>query len=160
MRTQLAVPILASILILGTLGLTDAFAGNHGNNGNNGCENANPNAKACESNPNTNHPPTIGSVTLTELGVDVSGGTASIHNPIECIANDVNDADGDDVTLSYEWIRQEDGALIATESTLPALSAGFILDHTMICKVTPFDGTDIGDSASQTVELFSLGGGL
>ncbi len=40
------IPVIVSILILGTLGLTDAFAGNHGNNGNNGCENANPNAKA------------------------------------------------------------------------------------------------------------------
>jgi len=37
--------------------MDDAFAGNHGNNGNNGCENANPNAKACENNPNT--PPSI-----------------------------------------------------------------------------------------------------
>jgi len=31
----------------------DSFAANDDNNGNNGCENANPNAKACESNPNT-----------------------------------------------------------------------------------------------------------
>jgi hypothetical protein len=33
--------------------MDDAFAGNPDNNGNNGCENANPNAKACENNPNT-----------------------------------------------------------------------------------------------------------
>jgi len=53
---KIIIPVIASILILGTLGLTDAFAGNHGNNGNNGCENANPNAKACEKNPNAGGP--------------------------------------------------------------------------------------------------------
>ena len=33
--------------------IDDSFAANDDNNGNNGCENANPNAKACENNPNT-----------------------------------------------------------------------------------------------------------
>ncbi len=43
-------------MILGTLGLTDAFAGDDDNNGSNGCEKSNPNAKACEKNPNADPP--------------------------------------------------------------------------------------------------------
>ena len=55
---KIIIPVIASILIFGTLGLSyDAFAGKDDNNGNNGCENANPNAKACEKNPNTTPDP-------------------------------------------------------------------------------------------------------
>ena len=53
MRVQWAVPVIASILILGTLGISyDAIADPGENEGNNSCENSNPNSKACESNPN------------------------------------------------------------------------------------------------------------
>ena len=53
MKSIWIIPVLV-VLILGTLGLSyDAFAGHGGNSGGIGCENANPNAKACESNPNT-----------------------------------------------------------------------------------------------------------
>lgn len=49
------IPVIASILILGTMGISyDAFADRNSNNGNNGCEKSNPNAKACEKNPNAN----------------------------------------------------------------------------------------------------------
>jgi len=65
---KIIIPVLASVLILGTLGMSyDAFAGD-GNNGNNGCENANPNAKACESNPNTE--PLIQTVKITVTHAD------------------------------------------------------------------------------------------
>ena len=52
MRAQFVIPVIASILILGTLGLSyDAFAGDD-NNGNNGCEKSG-NDKACAKNPNS-----------------------------------------------------------------------------------------------------------
>jgi len=108
--------------------------------------------------PNT--PPTIGSVTLTQDGDDVSGGSADFNLPIECIANDIIDPDGPSpTTFTYEWLRT-DGTLIATGSTLPALPPGadHLAGETMTCKVTPFDGTDFGEPASQTT--FALASGL
>ena len=63
---KIIIPVLASILVLGTMWFSyDAFAGNHGNNGNNGCEKAG-NAKACENNPNT--------VTCFDCGVALAAG--------------------------------------------------------------------------------------
>jgi hypothetical protein len=46
--------------------IDDSFAANDDNNGNNGCENANPNAKSCEKNPNT--------VTCFDCGVALAAG--------------------------------------------------------------------------------------
>ena len=43
--------------------MDDSFAAEDDNNGNNGCENANPNAKACENNPNTE--PLVQTVQIT-----------------------------------------------------------------------------------------------
>jgi len=57
MKVIWAVPVIASILILGTLGISyDAFAANGDNSGNKGCEKANPKSKVCEKNPNTEPP--------------------------------------------------------------------------------------------------------
>ena len=68
MTKTILIPVLASILILGTLGLSyDVFAADD-NNGNNGCENANPNAKACEKNPNTE--PLVQTVKITVTHTD------------------------------------------------------------------------------------------
>ena len=50
---KIIIPVLASILILGTLGISyDAFAAD-GNNGNKGCEKSHPKSKVCEKNPHT-----------------------------------------------------------------------------------------------------------
>lgn len=50
---KVIIPVIASILILGTIGIPyDVFADRDSNNGNNGCEKSNPNSKACEKNPN------------------------------------------------------------------------------------------------------------
>ena len=154
MRAQFLIPVIASILILGTLGLTDAFAGNHGNNGNNGCVNANPNAKACENNPNTNHPPTIGSVTITQNGVEITA-TNDMTTDLVCNANDVTDIDDDFVTLTFEWFDVTSGDLVSigTDAILPApLPSGFPF---LQCVITPDDGTDGGVPVSGDVHLHS-----
>jgi len=83
--------------------MDDAFAGNHGNNGNNGCENANPNAKACENNPNTEPPntepfidPTEGArgtfFTITDPQGRIQAGdvaifASTVHTHIEYVAD-------------------------------------------------------------------------
>ena len=60
MRPQFVIPVLASILVLGTIGLAyDVFADKDDNSGNNGCEKSNPKSKACEKNPNSKQEPTI-----------------------------------------------------------------------------------------------------
>jgi len=122
------------------------------------CENY-PDQDVC---PKVNTPPTIGSVTLTQnvfgLVSDVSGGFAQIQFAVECAANDVIDADGDPVTLTFEWLR-EDGTLITTGSTLPAFSSVGGSPVMVTCKVIPFDGTEFGASASQTVTMFIGAGG-
>ncbi len=57
MRAQFVIPVLATILILGTVlvsvSFDDAFAKKGDNSGNKGCEKANPRSKVCEKNPNT-----------------------------------------------------------------------------------------------------------
>jgi len=149
---KIIIPVIASILILGTLGLTDAFAGNHGNNGNNGCEKSG-NAKACENNPNTtpNTPPSIGSISIFLIDpifpgpIDVTGIGTGQAGPFKCIANDVTDVDGDTVTFTYSWTNPI-GDVLGTEQILPfglAVDRGYTT-----CEVIPFDGTDSGDPES------------
>jgi len=91
-----AVSIIASILILGTLGLSyDAFAGIGDNSGNIGCEKANPNSMACEKNPNTETEPPI-----------ITASTAPAPN-----ANDWNNSD---VTITFECVDNEGGSGVAS----------------------------------------------
>jgi len=152
MRAQFVIPVLASILILGTMGFSyDAFAENHGNNGNNGCVNANPNAKACEKNPNINHPPTIGSVTVTSTLIVTTLATFNLT----CIANNIFDEDGDEVSLTYSWhskkLGEPIGGVIGTDSTLVVTTT--VDTFTYICEVTPFDGIDFGTTVNGSFTL-------
>ncbi len=102
--------------------------------------------------PNT--PPTIASVTFTQ---DASGDASVIFGhpsrPTVCHANGVMDADGDLVTLSFEWL-SADGTLITTGNTLPINS---VVNEQVTCKVTPFDGTDFGASVSSSITLITPG---
>jgi len=85
MKVSWAVPVIASILILGafTVGYSfdDAFAGKDDNNGNKGCEKSNPNAKPCEKNPNADPPldPFDGN-----LRIFVNDGNDNGFSGIEC----------------------------------------------------------------------------
>jgi len=69
--------------------------------------------------------------------------------------NDVNDVDGDDVTIFYKWIL-DGGPVAGTESTIPTSSIPFGTGIT--CEVTPFDGTDFGEPVSIFFEFPSGGG--
>lgn len=131
--------------------MDDSFAAKDDNNGNNGCENANPNAKACENNPNTNNPPTIESVSIFANGNDVTGGSVPLTNPSSflCTANNPMDADDDTVTFTFKWFQR--GSLINTGNTLSYTSVPLLLGELLTCEVTPFDGTDFGVPVSASV---------
>ena len=97
-----------------------------------------------------NIPPSIGSVTLSPTN-PVEGRT------ITCTANDVADSDGDVVSLAYSWT-QVGGKVLSTERILPF---GVSQIGPITCEVTPFDGTDFGDTVSQTVTVIEdKGGGI
>jgi len=146
MRAQFVILVLASILVLGTMGFSyDAFAGNHGNNGNNGCEKSG-NAKACENNPNTNNPPTIGSVTITPDDPIYRPNTEQI---MTCTESGVIDLDGDLITFTYLWTGA--GITPVTGNTFALI--GFSFDDFLTCTVTPFDGTDFGEPVSDSVRV-------
>ncbi|MDH3203324.1 MAG: hypothetical protein OEL81_01435 [Nitrosopumilus sp.] len=54
MKRTLTISVIALIAVVMVIGVVSpAMAKKDNNNGNNGCKNANPNAKACEKNPNT-----------------------------------------------------------------------------------------------------------
>lgn len=154
MSQKFMIPVLASILILGTLGLTDVFAGNQGNNG---CEKANPNAKACENNPNAtpNTPPSIGSVSIFQEGFDITGQTISGISTLTCVANDANDTDEDLVSFTFSWFLN--GNLVDTGDThsiFPGDNASNdVFSGELICEITPFDGTDFGAPVTATVTI-------
>jgi len=125
--------------------MDDAFAGNPGNNGNNGCVNANPNAKACEQNPTTNHPPTIGSVTVTPDDPIYTSTPGEII--MTCTVSGELDLDGDLITFTYLWTGA--GFTLGSEETFDL--AGFPLEDFLTCTVTPFDGIDFGEPVSDSV---------
>ena len=53
MNRTLSISVIALIALVMVVGIVTPAMAKEGNNGNNGCENANPNAKSCEKNPNT-----------------------------------------------------------------------------------------------------------
>ena len=128
--------------------------GNNGNNGNNGCEKANPNANACENNPNTNHPPSIGSVTITPDDPIYSSTPGEII--MTCSENGVMDLDGDFVQVSYLWTGV--GLTFGTERTFDLVQ--FAFEDFLTCTVTPFDGTVFGESVSDSVFVTIGDGGI
>ena len=60
-----------------------------------------------------------------------------------------NDADGDTVTVNFQWM-MGGNALSSTTSTLVG---PFQYGDTITCSVTPYDGTDYGTVVSDTVTI-------
>ncbi len=56
MNKTLTISVIALIAVVMVIGVVSPAMAKEGNNGGNGCENANPNAKSCEKNPNTDIP--------------------------------------------------------------------------------------------------------
>jgi len=108
-----------------------------------------------DDNPCPNTPPTIGSVSIirTSDGVDVTNSGVEWNNELLCVANDVNDVDGDIVTLTFAWSLE--GNVISIEEILPPFTASGIIT----CGVTPFDGTNFGDTVSAIVGVSAGGAG-
>ncbi|AFS83764.1 hypothetical protein NSED_09890 [Candidatus Nitrosopumilus sediminis] len=87
--------------LLMTTSMSDSFAVKGKNNGSNGCENANPNSRVCEKNPNSSC-----DVTVSTEDCDGDGLTNSEDlcpfNPVGTLGQTDNDCDGDGLTNSFE----------------------------------------------------------
>jgi hypothetical protein len=76
--------------------------------------------------------------------VSVSPNTPTVSDTLSCSAT-ATDADGDTVSFTYDWTIG--GTTVGTASTL---SSGFTRGDTVVCTVTPTDGTDSGSSGSDS----------
>jgi hypothetical protein len=98
----------------------------------------------------TGTPMTSSSVTIANAPPEVASATLSPSDPqiadtLTCTANGGSDADGDSVSYGYGW--EVDGlTLSSTGETLAA--PDFAAGETVLCIVTPTDGTDDGSAVS------------
>ena len=93
--------------------------------------------------------PAIREITIQNARPTIGAATASPENPttiddltIEVSVDDLDDADGDEVTLSYAWLKDGTSQDEYTENTLP--SAATSKGEQWIVQVTPNDGTTNG----------------
>ena len=79
--------------------------------------------------------------------------------PVTCIANDVNDDDGDLVTFMFRWFLA-DGTPITTTNPFLFSSLNIVGQphQLVICEITPSDGTTDGVPVSESVSLPQSGG--
>lgn len=96
-------------------------------------------------------------VTVANTPPKVASASLSNYAPKEgdtvtCLPSGPTDADGDTVTYRYQWL--VDGVAVGvTSSTLT--SASFDAGDSVVCRVTPWDGDDVGtsvDSPAATVQ--------
>ncbi len=82
-----------------------------------------------------NTPPTIGSATITP-----QAGSSSAE--FSCAGEDLADADGDEVTVSYGWLVNEE--LVADQVTNVFPPNLVAKDDSLVCQATPEDKWDAG----------------
>jgi hypothetical protein len=90
---------------------------------------------------------TIANTTPTVSGVAISPTSATAADTLTCSGTG-SDADGDSVTLFYSWTL--DATEVGTSSTL---SGAFVGGETVVCTITPNDGTDPGSTGSDSVTI-------
>ena len=76
--------------------------------------------------------------------VSVTPNAPTVSSTLTCTPS-ATDADGDTVTYSYAWTIG--GTTVGTSSTL---ASGFSRGDTVVCTVTPSDGTDTGTSLADS----------
>lgn len=91
-----------------------------------------------------NTAPAIGSVRITPE-------EAYSFNVLTCTANDITDADNNEVTLSYEWFINSE---LHTESS-NMLSGPFSVGANVVCRVTPNDGYTNGIMSQDIVTIIN-----
>lgn len=87
----------------------------------------------------SNSPPQVDSVTL-------SPPQPRITDTLSCTANGVFDADGDEVSLRYQFFDADSGTALteAQESSLAPVADLGVRGDRIVCTITPFDGEDEG----------------
>ena len=102
--------------------------------------------------------PAIREITIQNARPTIGAATASPENPttiddltIEVSVDDLDDADGDEVTLSYAWLKDGTSQDEYTENTLPSVATS--KGEQWIVQVTPNDGTTNG---SVYEEVFTI----
>lgn len=102
--------------------------------------------------------PAIREITIQNARPTIGAATASPENPttiddltIEVSVEDLDDADGDEVTLSYAWLKDGTSQDEYTENTLPSVATS--KGEQWIVQVTPNDGTTNG---SVYEEVFTI----
>lgn len=91
-----------------------------------------------------NTPPVIGSTTITPE-------EPYSFDTLTCTANDIMDADFNDVTLSYEWLINSE----VQEETSNVLSGPFSVGDSIVCRVTPNDGYTNGVKSQDVVRIIN-----
>ncbi len=93
--------------------------------------------------------PAIREITIQNARPSIGDATASPENPttiddlsIEVSVDDLDDADGDEVTLSYAWLKDGTSQDDYTDNILP--SSATLKGEQWIVQVTPNDGTTNG----------------
>ena len=89
----------------------------------------------------SNSAPSIASVTI-------SPDPATVTDPLTCAYSGFTDLDGDADASTYSWT--VNGSSAGSASTL---STGFAAGDTVVCTVTPFDGTVAGAPLSDTIVI-------
>ncbi|MFM1551088.1 MAG: hypothetical protein ACKJSG_16905, partial [Lentisphaeria bacterium] len=97
-----------------------------------------------------NNQPVIDKVTLTPNPYQKEPG-APCDSPIEASAA-VSDADGDDVTVIYQWF--VNGFMVTGELVGSILAPSNFVDRDIVkCVAIPYDGTDYGYGVSESVNI-------
>lgn len=93
---------------------------------------------------------TVQNSTPSITSVAISPSTVSVGDTMTCVVTGYSDADGDTSASTYAWT--VNGTLSGTASTL---SSGFSGGDSVICTVTPNDGTASGTAVASAVRTIA-----
>ena len=88
-----------------------------------------------------NSKPTVTSASITP-------NPAYTNDTLTCNNGSVSDAEGDTVTLNYQWYKNS--AQISGETASTLASSNFVKGDQIICEITPYDGYEYGSPVNST----------
>ncbi len=91
---------------------------------------------------------TVENTSPSVSSVSISPASPQVGDTLTCTYSGYSDADGDADASTYSWTI--DGATVGTSSTL---SGVFVSGETVVCTVTPNDGTDTGIPVADSVSI-------
>ncbi len=91
---------------------------------------------------------TIGNTAPSVTSADITPDPADVSDTLTCTATGFSDDDGDSDRSTYAWT--VNGSSAGSGSSL---SSGFEKGDTVVCTVTPYDGTDSGTAVTDTIVI-------